>query len=255
MSLSPIVSWLEEGPHETVEQPETLVLSEIRAPDGDLYAYLSERLIEHRTALRVARDMSVLLGWDAVRARLTPALVQVRHGDFGEMLASEILEEFAGLTVPIRKVRYQIHANQTLVGADVVALQLDGESVTCVHFAEAKFRTSGDTSAADAAHDQLATWHRDEFGQILIFVGSRLEEIDPGLYSSFFDYLSDASARADHFHIILVWEEAKWTDTVLTNLPEPPDVLDPLTVRVVLVDGLAALTARVYEGMAAVVGE
>jgi HamA len=255
MSLSPITSWLEEKLHDTVEQPETFVLSEVSPQSDELRTHLSQRLIEHRTALRVARDMTELLGWDAVRARLTPSLVQIRHGDFGEMLACEILAEFADLTIPVKKVRYQMHVDQTLVGADVVGLELDGDTVTCVHFAEAKLRTTGDTAAGDAAHEQLARWHGDEFGQILFFIGSRLEETDPELYSSFFEYLTDRAFRADHFHIVLVWEAARWTDTVLTNLPESPDVLDPLTVRVVLVEDLAGLTQTAYEGMATAVGE
>jgi Cap4 SAVED domain len=255
MPPSLIATWLEESSHESIDDPETLVLLETRQQDAELEAYLSKRLVEHRTALRVARDMTNLLGWETVRARLTPSLIQVRHGDFGEMLAAEILEEFGGLTVPVRKVRYQIHADQTLVGADVVALELDGERVAGLHFAEAKFRTTGDTSAASAAHEQLARWHRDEFAQILMFVGARLEESDPDLYASFFQYLSDSSERIDKFQIVLVWEIGQWTETIINNLPVSPDILEPLTVRIALIEGLADLTARAYQRMVNVVDE
>lgn len=128
-------------------------------------------------------------------------------------------------------------------------------------------RTTSPTRASDTPHEtchnvkslnhqeELAAWHRDEFGPILFFIGSRLEESDPDLYGAFFEYLSDASARTDHFHIILVWEADEWTDTVLNNLPEPTDALDPLTVRVALIEDLASLTDATYKGMAAVVGE
>jgi len=210
-------------------------------------------MVEHRTALRVARDMSAILGWDTVQARLTPHLVQVRHGDFGEMLATEILVDFGGLIVPVRKVRYQIHADQTQIGADVVGLEIVDGRVASVHFAEVKFRSTGDTAAADSAHEQLSTWHSSEFAQIVFFVGARLEESNPGLYEIFFEYLRDATVRVDQFHIILVWEAASWSDTVLSNLPQPPDLLEPLTVRVVLIEGLVDLSDRAYQGMAALV--
>jgi len=101
----------------------------------------------------------------------------------------------------------------------------------------------------------LTNWHRNEFAQILFFVGSRLQETDPDLYASFFAYLSDNSIRSDHFHMVLVWEAGAWTETVLENLPDPSDLLDPLTVRLVLISGLAALATRAYEGMAGLVTE
>jgi hypothetical protein len=232
-----------------------LVLSEACGPEDRPTVYLAEQLIRHRAAVRVAKDMCDLLGWEAVGARLTPSTVQVRHGDFGEMIATEILGEFGGLHVPVRKVRYQIHADQTLVGADVVALGLDGEDVVSVHFAEAKYRGSADTSAADSAHRQLAEWHRNEFGDILFFVGSRLEELDPELYAAFFRYLKDIEARADCFHIVLVWEAQAWSDNVLHNLPDPQDQLSPLTVRVVLIENLDSLTGDAYRGMEELVRE
>ncbi len=230
-----------------------LVLSETEDRTHELLRYISERLVLHRAALRVAADMCALLGWDAVMTRLTPSQLSVRHGDFGEMLAEEILVEFAGLEVPVRKVRHQMHADQTLIGADVVALELKDGSVLCVHFAEAKFRSTSDTSAADSAHQQLRRWYTDEFGQILFFVGSRLEEANPDLYDAFLRYLSDSDDRQDHFHIVLIWDNAVWSDTVLTNIPATPERLEPLTVRVVLIDGLAAVTEQAYERMEAVV--
>ena len=115
------------------------------------------------------------------------------------MLATEILVEFGGLIVPVRKVRYQIHPDQTQIGADVVGLEIVDGRVASVHFAEVKFRSTGDTAAADSAHDQLSTWHSSEFAQIVFFVGARLEESNPGLYEIFFEYLRDATVRVDQF--------------------------------------------------------
>lgn len=255
MSPSAVRAWLAEAPHETVNEPVTLMLSENDPRDPEVLPFLSRQLVEHRTAIRVARDMADLLGWNAVQARLTPSQLQLRHGDFGEMLATEILQEFAGLSVPIKKVRYQIHSDQTLVGADVVGFQLDEQRVMQLHFAEAKFRTTPDTSAALQAHEQLTRWHRDDFAQIIMFIGARLQETHPDLYESFVEYLSDIHDRDDSFHIVLIWDQAAWTETVLSNLPTAPDLLDPLTVRVALIDDLTHVTALAYEGMAGAVGQ
>jgi hypothetical protein len=165
------------------------------------------------------------------------------------MLAAAVLQSFAALAVPIKKVRYQMHADQTLIGADIVALEVVDGEVQAVHFVEAKYRSTADTSAAEDAHEQLSTWYASEFADILFFIASRLEEQDPTLYQAFFNYLSDQQTRDDKFHIVLVWEAAAWTDTVLANIPRPPDRLEPMMVRTVLVQDLAALTQATFERM------
>lgn len=249
-----ISNWLEQVSHPSIMIPRTLILTECSPRTPALETYLADRLISQRLPIQVAKDMCQLLGWGSVKNRLVASTIQVRHGDFGELLAAEVLETFAGLKIPIHKVRCQLHASQTLPGADVVALELVGDEVTALHFAEAKYRASADTSAASAAHDQLVTWYSQEFDQIVMFLGSWLAESDPALYSSLFAYLSDPRARSDSFHIVLIWEASVWTDTVVTNLPDSPALLSPLEVRAVQISDVNQLADRVFATVAARVG-
>jgi hypothetical protein len=251
MSSTPIATWLEEAPHATVDDPEAIVVTEATGADEAVCSFLSECLIENRTALRVARDMTEIMGWERVRPRLTPALLQVRRGDFGEVVAIEVLREFAGLLIPVVKVRHQIHAGQTLIGADVVALEVDDDDVvTSVHFGEVKFRSTADTSAATEAHSQLQQWHVAEFFDVLFFVATHLIDSQPALYESLHAYLRDEDERNDCFHIFLVWDAASWSETVLDNLVALDERLAPLTVRIALIDDLTALCDKAYAGMA-----
>lgn len=238
--------WLIESRHSGITNPETLLLDETARPTVALREYLTERLIEHRVSLEVIRDMASVLGWTAVERRLRPSTIQLERGDFGEMLACEVLENFQLVTIPVRKVRYQIHADQSLVGADVVALELDGGDIASLHFGEAKLRTTADTAAGRDAHAQLQTWLEDDFAEILMFIGTRLSESDRGLYDAFIRYLSQQDRFHDRYHILLIWEAAQWTDSVVTGIPAPPDQLDPLRVRVTRISDLAQLVDDTY---------
>jgi hypothetical protein len=246
MAINPIATWLTESPHSSFTDLNTLVIMENASPSDDVTSHLSQQLVEHRIPLQVVEDMTNVLGWKRVKSRLTPNLLQIRNGDFGEMLACQALEVFGALEIPVKKIRFQINPNQTLPGADIVGLEFQDERIVALHFVEAKFRTTGDTAAGNLAHTQLESWHRDEFDQIIMFIASRLFESRSDLYAKFIDYLTSESSRADEFHIVLIWENEEWTDTVLLNIPGSSDDIDPLTVRTILIKDLAELTSETY---------
>lgn len=248
-----IGQWLAEGaPDESTVGRRVIPVQELEPPTEDVHDYLTRRLVEQRLSLRVAKDMARILGWDAVEARLQPGTVQVRHGDFGEMLAGELLSEFQGLLLPINKLRYQMHADQTLVGADLVGLELSDErAVRSMHFGEAKLRTTRDLNAGKEAHAQLERWLDEEFADILLFFGSRLQELHPELYEPYIEYLADtAGDRDDTYHIVLICDSSKWSAELLNRIPAPPDQLDPLLVRYALVEELALLVSTLLDQLA-----
>ena len=248
MTTNPIAGWLTESPHSSFNDPVTLVLVETSAPGKDVKSHLSLQMAEHQMPIQVVEDMANILGWERVNSRLTPSRLQIRNGDFGEMLACRVLETFGALEIPVKKVRFKINSDQTQPGADIVGLEIEDDRIVAIHFAEAKFRTTGDTAAGNAAHQQLESWHKEEFEQIAMFIGTRLYETQRDLYSKFMDYLSAGTNRADEYHIVLVWDNERWTDTVLSNI-QFSDQIDPLTIRTVLIKDLTNLTSEIYHGI------
>lgn len=245
-----IGDWLAEGDvDESIAGRRVIPVVEREALDEEVRNYLARRLIEQRLSLRVAKDMARVLGWGAVEDRLVPGTIQVRHGDFGEMLAGELLSQFQGLVLPIGKLRYQMHADQTLVGADLVALELSEQgAIHSMHFGEAKLRTTRDLDAGKDAHAQLERWLDEEFADIIMFFGSRLEEMGHDLYEPYIEYLTDASGgREDAYHVILICDSTMWSVKAVDRIPGPPDQVEPLWVRYALVDELAQLVSNLLD--------
>lgn len=242
-----IDQWLEEAlADESIDGRRVIAVGEREAPNDEVRAYLVRRLVNHRISLEVARDMVDILGWDAVERRLQATTIPVRRGDFGEMLATAVLETFDALLLPVSKVRYQMHADQTLVGADLVGLRISDGKVESLHFGEVKLRTAPDTVAGRDAHQQLERWLEEEFADIIMFFGQRLEELDDTVYSSYVEYLADGDHRDDNYHVVLVFESSAWSSTVVQNIPQPPDQLDPLTIRFARIERLADLVTETY---------
>jgi Cap4 SAVED domain len=59
-----------------------------------------------------------------LRERL-PRTLRARSGDFGEILATELVEESLGFTIPIRRLRYKDGREMALRGDDFIGIGFD----------------------------------------------------------------------------------------------------------------------------------
>ena len=84
---------------------------------------LAETIRSHYDRLeRIAEDVE-RLGYEAATKILSAALPQTaigRSGDFGEILATELVEEEVGLRVPVRRLRYKDGRNMAMRGDDFI---------------------------------------------------------------------------------------------------------------------------------------
>ena len=140
----------------------------------ELVLYLAKLVSNSKIDPAHADRIAAALGPGAVRARLAPGGARVRRGEFGETLATAILEEIEGWTVPVPKLRYQIDPEQTQPGTDLLAIQIEGAAIVSLHFAESKLRGVADNRAGVDAHDQLVDDQKKGFADILVFVLQRL---------------------------------------------------------------------------------
>ena len=221
------------------------------APGPALHDRLAEMLRNARFNPAFLQEVASYLGWrsvaDAVQTS-TPIQTNGRRGVFGEALVCDLLEEFEGYLVPVKKFQFAITRGQSLPGTDALALKLsaDGEiSEAC--FVESKLRTGSSTLAAVEGYAQLKADHSKSIPDILMFVAARLWERGDPLAPVLMRYMRSRSQTpdVDTFRLGLVWEESAWTETVLRNL-EDASVDVALGVHAVRVSGLGALTESVF---------
>lgn len=237
--------------------------AEPRTPDGSLVIVdvteARERPVDHVSALarlladakielELLEEMEDVLGWEDAAVRLRFGQPSVRKGEFGEVLVTAVLEEFDGLVVPIRKLRYQIDPEQTLPGNDVVAFDVgDDGALDRVVFVECKLRTRRDLPAGTDAHTQLVEDRDKGFADIIGFVYARMREAAHPLLPAFRDYLRSRSREErGEYAIGLIWDSDTWAEAVIERVSDLPDRLDPLSASIVRFNGLQALAEAVF---------
>jgi hypothetical protein len=235
---------------------EAITHSEADRPD-DLAEQLAAMIAAAKCNLDTLRRLLKRVGWLKASARLAPSKrVAGRHGDFGEVLAIGLLESFAGVHVPVVKLRTQTDPEQSLHGADVVGfhLSLGTEGQLVVHdleFVETKCRTSRDKQQAAKAHQQLADDRDAQFADTIEFLLLKLEELgNLELLEAYESFLASREGDLEgRYRITLIFDEEVWMDDELAELPDPHELCTPLTVEVVLVEGLADLIEATWQAV------
>src|SRR5690348_12354951 len=104
--------------------------------DGTEIAQNSDQVKSHlvQLALRSKFDPKFLesaaqyLGWAKLRNIVEskkPLQEKVRRGQFGEILAAALLEEFYGYTIPVYKFRFALTSDQSLPSTDTIGLKVN----------------------------------------------------------------------------------------------------------------------------------
>ncbi len=192
--------------------------------------------------LRTSLGEAARLALDAA----TPSTQNLRAGAFGEALSAEICERWHAYIVPMRRLRF---SGGSPPGTDLLALRIDGAGqLTEVCYVECKLRTTSSTRTAFEAHEQLLRAHQERIPVILNHVANYLADTKSPLLPGFIRYMSSRASQpaAESQRIALIWEENKWSETVLDNLQEGGVQLKPLTVDVVRIAGLRGLVEEIY---------
>lgn len=142
---------------------------------------LAEIMRSHYDRLeRIAEDVN-RLGYAAAAKILKAVLPQgakARSGDLGEILATELVEEKTGFTVPIRRLRYKDGREMALRGDDFIGVRFDDGDRLWLLKGESKSRQRlGKTTITDARR-ALNRHHGRCTPDSLLFVANRLLESD-----------------------------------------------------------------------------
>ena len=110
--------------------------------------YQSLERIEVNVAALGFSDAAGMLG------TLMPDRKEIRSGDLGEILATELAEEKIGFVVPVRRLRYKDHRNMAMRGDDVIGAAYEGDDL-CLLKGEAKSGASMAKATIEEARDAL----------------------------------------------------------------------------------------------------
>ena len=220
---------------------------------------LADLLVESYWGKAYFADLANRYGFGAVRDKFLGARASsrptVRRGDFGEAVTVEYLKEVNGYCVPVPKLRYKISANQTLPGTDCIALRISNDELVEVVYVESKLRTSPDSSVAITGTRQLKEDADSANSVTLTFMARRLQETNHSLTNLFVDYLFERNTSLDKYLLVLICEDAIWSEHVLGNLEDEEIDLEPLHVYVARVMGLKNLSDKAFSVMGAEVDD
>jgi hypothetical protein len=172
---------------------------------------LAETIRSHYDRLeRIAEDVR-RLGYDVASEILGAAMPQTvrgRSGDFGEILATVLVEEEIGLRVPVRRLRYKDGRNMAMRGDDFIGAGYDeaGEKLWLLK-GEAKSNKVLGKATVSSARKVLNRDNGRCTPDSLLFVANRLLESDDPqnneLGRSLRDEVGLKSLRADRIDHML----------------------------------------------------
>ena len=172
---------------------------------------LAEAIRSHYDRLeRIAEDVQ-RLGYEVAGEILSAAMPQTkkgRSGDLGEILATELVEEEIGLSVPVRRLRYKDGRNMAMRGDDFIGAGYDnaGEKLWLLK-GEAKSNKVLSKATVTSARKVLDRDNGRCTPDSLLFVANRLlESDDPDdneLGRSLRDEVGLKSLRADRIDHML----------------------------------------------------
>src|SRR5581483_9440977 len=223
--------------------------TELIAHTDALIDDLARRVMEAKSSRAYLETYAHRLEWPFLGQRLGAGPQRVRRGDFGEVVAAGWLQDFAGLAVPVKKLRLQVNPGQTLPGTDVVAFRVVDGVVERAHFLESKLRTTAAflTDVGTQAYGQLLSDRAEWFLEILQFVHERLFDTNNPLAEPVTIYLEGRDDPGDDAHeIVLLVETTVWDEEILVNLDAEAGDLPACTVHALLCDDLAVLVDSTF---------
>lgn len=127
---------------------------------------------------RIAEDIAALgyAGAAALLAERLPRTPRARSGELGEILASELVEEHLGFSVPVRRLRYKDGREMALRGDDFIGVRLGADGELALLKGEAKSRANLAAATIAEARTALSRDGGRPTATSLLFVADRLME-------------------------------------------------------------------------------
>lgn len=177
-----------------------------------------------------------------------PKADRTRKGNFGEVVASEHLQQRHGYKMPVFKLRYSDNPQMPQRGEDIVAFEIDEDQVILkVCIGEAKVRKTHNKSTVRDAHRRLSEAYHP-YPTALSLITSVLHERGEHDLANQVDVLIETLADGS-------FPNTNWIFVISENQPkdafeaitEEPKVLENLTCVHVKLDSLDDLVNNLFD--------
>ena len=159
-------------------------------------AAIEETVKDHFAGLEIlARIGNYQRALSFIRNKL-PMGKRTRSGDFGEVLASEYIDQLTDYRVPIKKLRWKDDRATTMRGNDVIAIRCVRKKYSLLK-AESKSRATLSRGVVDEAIDGLNHDAGRPNPSSLAFISQRLRELDRDAEAEVFERFQSRTPRRD----------------------------------------------------------
>ncbi|MGE3537816.1 MAG: hypothetical protein AB7N91_10335 [Candidatus Tectimicrobiota bacterium] len=151
-----------------------------------------------------------------------PEKMNLRVGDFGEVLAGVVLESEEALIQPILKLRYRETSTWAMRLTDVFSIRIEDDEITGLCFCSVKAGiTPPPQNVALDGYDQLVKDFNRPKPEILFFTQERLWDARDFDQLERFDRVAALPAPVDRlYRLILIFDQEVWKESVIEQLHE-----------------------------------
>jgi len=213
--------------------------------------FLTEAILDHHFHRQRIADLVRSLGHNQAADFFSgqlPTSNATRKGNFGEVVASEHLVQRHGLSMPVFKLRFRDSHNMAMRGEDIIAFELDGDSIARVIVGEAKCVVRYAKSTVRDAHRRLADSVRPR-PMTLSMLAEILYAEQRDVLAAEVDRVSLTYCRTEipKQHWIVLINQDQPTDPFALLEEEETELVGDLHCVGVSLDGLTDLVNYVFE--------
>lgn len=172
----------------------------------------------------------------------------VRQGDWGEVLTSCIALDIRKVNAPIRKLRYKMNKEKSLLGIDLLAFEEDGKNnlIKAILF-ESKTRTTYKKEIGIEAYKSLCENSDKAFVDMLNFISNYYYEKDNFEMADKYDELIKEPNSIDKdYHSFIIMEKRLWKSVILDCLNDEAFNFNNVYLNVFLIDNMKELMKETY---------
>lgn len=172
----------------------------------------------------------------------------VRQGDWGEVLTSCIALNIRKVNAPIRKLRYKMNKEKSLLGIDLLAFEEDEKNnlIKAILF-ESKTRTTYKKGIGIEAYQSLCENSDKAFVDMLNFISNYYYEKDNFEMADKYDELIKEPNSIDKdYHSFIIMEKRLWKSVILDCLNDEPFNFNNVYFNVFLIDNMKELMKETY---------
>ena len=262
-----IKKWLKESPEIAKTNFKIIEIKEEGKKDKELLSYLAKNLLfsyrpedflKNFFRGKSQEDIKNYIEENVFPSNSSQITKNVRQGDFGEILGTEIIKKFRNLNVPFCKIQWKMNNDKSVFCTDILSHNY-GEVIKELNYYEVKTRINSDKKVCVKAHnsllkdipnqpiaDYLQRLYYDKAETVKDFNKGRSEEYYE-LSNKYGDIVTNSQNYLKKFEIMVVMEESKFEEEIIDLLENLPPEMNPLNVTIIKISDLKDLFERVFE--------